>query len=238
LRVDGRTKADLAREALAERFEPGGDPSSGIQGQLPSAYGALPRGWQTRRSQYLGCTCKGGRMDSEMLSSVLIGGLEPVTVKIVDYDPSWPRRFEELAARVRAALGATSLAVEHIGSTAVPGLGAKPIIDILVVVDDVNDEARFVTPLQDAGFVLRVREPGHRVMRAPARDVHLHFYEPGADAIQDYLSLRDWLRSHPEDSQLYEATKRELATRRWDDMNYYAEAKSEVITEILGRARS
>ena len=114
-------------------------------------------------------------MDSEELKSALIGGLEPVTVKVLDYDPLWPRRFEQLAVRVRAVLGTKALIVEHIGSTAVPGLAAKPIIDILVVVDDVNDEAGFVAPLQDAGFVLRVREPGHRMMRTSTRDVHLHF---------------------------------------------------------------
>ena len=177
-------------------------------------------------------------MDSEELKSALIGGLEPVTVKVLDYDPLWPRRFEQLAVRVRAALGAKALIVEHIGSTAVPGLAAKPIIDILVVVDDVNDEAGLVTPLQDAGFVLRVREPGHRMMRTSTRDVHLHFYDPHAHAIGDYLRFRDWLRSHPEDRDLYEAKKRELAGRQWDDMNYYAEAKSEVITQILSRAAS
>ena len=169
---------------------------------------------------------------------MLIGGLEPVTVEVVDSDPSWPRRFGELAASVRAALGAKALTVEHIGSTAVPGLAAKPIIDILIVVDDINEEAGFVPPLEDAGFVLRVREPGHRVMRTPAKDVHLHLYGPHAEAIRDYLDLRDWLRAHPQDCDLYEATKRELARRQWDDMNYYADAKSDVITEILTRARS
>lgn len=176
-------------------------------------------------------------MESEELKSVLIGGLEPVTVTVVDYDPSWPLRFEELQARVRAALGANAVTVEHIGSTAVPGLAAKPIIDILIVVDDVNDEAGFVPPLQDAGFVLRVREPGHRMMRTPVKDVHLHLYDPHAGAIRDYLDFRDWLRTHPDDCDLYEAAKRQLASQQWDDMNCYAEAKSDIITQILSRAR-
>ena len=98
-------------------------------------------------------------MDSEEWKSVLTGGLDPVIVKVLDYDPLWPRRFEQLAVRVRAVLGTKALIVEHIGSTAVPDLAAKPIIDIFAVVGDVNDEAGLVTPLQDAGFVLRVREP-------------------------------------------------------------------------------
>jgi GrpB-like predicted nucleotidyltransferase (UPF0157 family) len=176
-------------------------------------------------------------MEAEDLESVLIGGLESVTVKVVDYDPSWPDRFEALAERVRQALGAQALRIEHIGSTAVPGLAAKPIIDILVVVSDVEDEAAFVPALEIAGFVLRVREPGHRMMRTPTKDAHLHFYESDDPAIQDHLDLRDWLMTHADDRELYAKTKRDLARQQWDDMNYYAEAKSGVIDQIRARAR-
>ncbi len=175
--------------------------------------------------------------DEQDLDAVRIGGRERVEIRVVDYDPTWPARFDDLATRVRTALGATALRIEHIGSTAVPGLAAKPVIDVLVVVADVTDEARFVPPLEAAGFELRVREPGHRMMRTPGRTAHLHFFEPGDEAIPAYLDLRERLRADRADRELYAATKRELAQRDWADMNEYAEAKSEVIAAILARGR-
>jgi GrpB-like predicted nucleotidyltransferase (UPF0157 family) len=171
------------------------------------------------------------------LDAVLIGGREPVTVILSDYDPAWPVRFAALNARIRAALGSTALAVEHIGSTSVPGLAAKPIVDVLVVVSDVDDESSYATALEDAGFVLRVREPGHRMFRTPGKDVHIHVYGSGDQAVGDYLAFRDRLRVDDADRALYAKVKRELAQRPWSDMNYYADAKTEVITQILGRAR-
>jgi GrpB-like predicted nucleotidyltransferase (UPF0157 family) len=171
------------------------------------------------------------------LDSVLIGGREPVTIVVSDYDPAWPARFSVLDTRIRAALGETALAVEHIGSTSVPGLAAKPIIDVLLAVADVSDEPSYVTALEDAGFVLRVREPGHRMFRSPGKDVHIHVYEWRDEAVADYLYLRDWLRVDAADRTLYAEVKRNLAQRPWSDMNYYADAKSDVIAQILGRAR-
>jgi GrpB-like predicted nucleotidyltransferase (UPF0157 family) len=105
------------------------------------------------------------------------------------------------------------------------------------VVPDVADEAAFVSPLETAGFVLRVRAPSHRMMRTPTKDAHLHLYEPDAPAIADHRNLRDGLRTHPGDRELYAAIKRDLARRQWEDMNCYAEAKSGVIDQILARAR-
>ena len=172
------------------------------------------------------------------LDSVLIGGRERASIVIANHDAAWPVRFVELQRRVVHALPTTALSVEHIGSTSVPGLAAKPIIDMLLTVAAVDDEAAYVGALEDAGFVLRVREPGHRLFRTPERDVHLHVYEPSDTAVQDYLDLRDWLRTSEADRALYEATKRELARRAWSDMNDYADAKSDVIRAILGRARS
>ena len=172
------------------------------------------------------------------LDSVLIGGREPVTLVISDYDSAWPSRFAELEARTRAALGEAALAVEHIGSTSVPRLAAKPIIDVLVVVADVDDESSYVAALEDAGFVLRVREARHRMFRTPDRDVHIHVYSSGDQAIRDYLDLRDWLRVDESDRALYADVKRDLAQRPWSDMNHYAEAKSDVIQQVLGRART
>ena len=177
-------------------------------------------------------------MPVDPLDEVLIGGREKVEIVVADYDPAWPERFTELADIVRAALGGTVLRIEHIGSTSVPGLAAKPIIDMLVVVEDVADEAAYVPALEAAGFQLRVREPAHRMLRTPGRTAHLHFFEPGHEAIAAYLDLRDRMRSDAADRDLYAATKRRLAAREWDDMNEYAEAKSEVIAGILARARA
>ena len=109
---------------------------------------------------------------------------------------------------------------------------------MLVVVEDVEAEATYVPALEAAGFRLRVREPDHRMLRTPGRTAHLHFFEPGHEAIAAYLDLRGRLRSDAGDRDLYAATKRDLATREWSDMNEYADAKSEVIAAILGRARA
>lgn len=176
--------------------------------------------------------------DDAYLDSVLIGGREPAVIVIADYDPSWPARFADVRRRVEQALGATALSVEHIGSTSVPGLAAKPIVDVLLTVRSVDSEGEYVEPLERAGLVLRVREPGHRMFRTPERDVHLHVYAPEDQAVADYLDLRDWLRESESDRALYEKTKRELALRQWSDMNHYADAKSDVIRAILGRARA
>jgi GrpB-like predicted nucleotidyltransferase (UPF0157 family) len=172
------------------------------------------------------------------LDRVLIRGREPATIRIVDYDTRWPGRFQRIAEAVRRALGEKALAVEHIGSTSVPGLAAKPIIDVVLTVSDVTDEAAYVPPLEGVGFVLRVREREHRMLRTPARDVHVHVYEPDRGEVRDYLDLRDWLRVSPEDRELYAATKRRLARQRWGDMNDYADAKTDVVLAILGRARA
>lgn len=175
-----------------------------------------------------------GHLD-DYLDRVLIGGRETREISIVDYDPAWPVRFAQERLRI-ALLGGAAKRIEHIGSTAVPGLAAKPIIDILVTVDDVEDEARYVPALEAAGYVLRVREPEHRMFRTPARDVHVHIWRSGDDEERRHLVFRDRLRTNAIDRDRYERTKRELAQRSWTDMNYYAEAKSAVIAAILERA--
>ena len=172
------------------------------------------------------------------LDAVLIGGREPANIVVSDYDDAWPARFEVLADQVRGALGQRVRRLEHIGSTSVPGLAAKPVIDMLLIVDDVQDEAAFVPPLESAGFELRVREPDHRMFRTLQRDTHLHVYAAGRHEERDYLDLRDWLRVSGEDRTLYATVKRQLAQQQWDDMNDYADAKTDVVLDILTRART
>ncbi len=180
---------------------------------------------------------RSGHCHPDVVGVELIGGVEKRALVIADPDPSWPRVFAEHENRVRVALGATARKVEHIGSTSVPGLAAKPIIDILVTVDDITSETDYLDPLLSAGYQLRVREPGHRMVRTPALDVHLHILESGDPAGSDYLLFRDHLRRDSADRELYERTKRELVRSDWADMNAYADAKTAVITQIKERAR-
>jgi GrpB-like predicted nucleotidyltransferase (UPF0157 family)/predicted ester cyclase len=182
----------------------------------------------------------GREEDTEQdLERVLVGGLEPVTrLEIVAYDPSWPARFETERARIASAIGDLALRIEHIGSTSIPGLAAKPIIDILVVVPKITDDPRFVPALEAAGYELRVTEPDHRMFRTPVRDVHVHLFEQGSQEIIDYFDLRDWLRRDADGRERYASVKRDLAERPWRDMNDYADAKSPIVQDTLRRARA
>ena len=170
------------------------------------------------------------------LDQVLIGGSEKRPIVVVTYDQAWPERFRAERDRIGRALGQKAQNVEHIGSTAVPGLAAKPVIDILLVVEDVNDEAAYGPALERSGYVLRVREPGHRMFRTPQRDVHVHVYSAGSPEIRRYLLFRDWLRESDTDRLAYERVKRQLAAREWEDMNFYAQAKDGIVAEIMSHA--
>ena len=172
------------------------------------------------------------------LRAVTIGALSPLTgpIELADYDPAWPSWFEDEATRIRAALGDRVLRLEQVGSTAVPGLAAKPIIDILLVVADSSEERAYVPPLESAGYVLRIREPDldeHRMFKRPDRDLNLHVLSAGCPEIDRMVAFRDRLRTHEADRALYERTKRELAARRWTYAQEYADAKSEIIESIL-----
>lgn len=174
------------------------------------------------------------------LRRVTIGPIERPAIVVLDYDPDWPARFASHQATICAALGTRAVRVEHIGSTSVPGLAAKPVVDVLLVVEDSADEASYLPDLEAAGYELRIREPDfheHRMLRTPQRDVHLHVLSAGSPEIQRYLLLRDRLRADAADRALYELTKRELAQRSWPTMQHYAEAKGAVIEEIMARAR-
>ena len=174
------------------------------------------------------------------LETVTIGAVERRAVEIVEYDPDWSERFAREAAKIHAALDGRERLLEHVGSTAVPGLAAKPVVDILVVVDDPADEASYVPALVAAGYGLRIREPAwheHRMLRTPARDVHLHVLPAGCPEIERYLLLRDRLRGEASERELYAAAKRRLAAQEWPTTQHYAEAKTKVVEAIIARAR-
>lgn len=157
-------------------------------------------------------------------------------IEIVDYQPDWPKQFEIHRKIIAAALGDSALRIEHIGSTSVPDLAAKPIIDILVVVHDSTAESTYLPQLEVAGYVLRVREPDwneHRMFKTPEKNVHVHVYSAGCPEIERNLIFRNRLRQNIEDRRRYEQTKRELAAREWSDMNEYADAKTEVIESVI-----
>jgi GrpB-like predicted nucleotidyltransferase (UPF0157 family) len=170
----------------------------------------------------------------EYLDRVLIGGREERDIRVVVYSELWPRRFETERRRIEASLGETARRVEHVGSTAVAGLAAKPIVDIMVTVDDPDDELAYVPQLELVGYVLRVREPGHRMFRTPARAVHVHIWPADGQDERRHLAFRDRLRSSPVDRKEYERAKRELVGR-WRDMNHYARAKGAAIDRIMKR---
>lgn len=151
---------------------------------------------------------------------MLIGGRERREIVLADYDPEWVGCFEAHRDRIVAALGDRVLRIDHIGSTSVPGLAAKPIIDIDLSVADPDDESAYVADLEQVGYVLRVREPQHRMLRTPERDVHVHVCALDSDWEQRHVLFRDWLRTHPDDRQRYEDVKRALAGRVWEDMNW------------------
>jgi GrpB-like predicted nucleotidyltransferase (UPF0157 family) len=174
--------------------------------------------------------------------AVTLGELRPLTgrITLLDYDPAWPRLFAAEADRVRGALGYQALGLEHVGSTAVPSLAAKPTIDMLLTVADTADEPAYRPQLERAGYVLRIREPDwhqHRLFKGPGVDVNLHVFPLGCMEIMRMVRFRDWLRSNAEERTLYERTKRELVEQSWTYMQQYADAKSTVVEAIIARAR-
>ncbi len=173
------------------------------------------------------------RVSSEM---ELIGGPEKRPVVLVEYRSEWPARFALERKRIAVALGPAAIRIDHIGSTAVPGLAAKPIVDIDLSVPDVEEETNYLLALERAGYRLRVREVGHRLLRTVGRSVHVHVCSAGGEWERRHLRFPDRLRESAEDRALYEATKRRLAEHEWATHNDYAAAKSSVIAEILERA--
>jgi GrpB-like predicted nucleotidyltransferase (UPF0157 family) len=160
-------------------------------------------------------------------------------IHLAEYDPKWPGLYDREAARIRSTLGDQVVRLEHVGSTSIPGLAAKPVIDIVLVVPDSADEGAYVTPLVAAGYVLRIREPGwfeHRVLNGPDTKMNLHVFSEGCPEIERMLLFRDRLRAHDDERRRYEEAKRDLAARHWTYVQHYADAKGEVVEAIIARA--
>lgn len=179
-------------------------------------------------------------MTEEEIRAAHVQELKPhdAPVQLAEYDHAWPELFRREEERIRAALGDRVLRLEHVGSTSVPGLAAKPCIDMCLVLADSSDEAAYVPALEAAGYQLRIREPEwfeQRCFKGPDTNVNLHVYSKGCSEIERYLMFRDRLRTNREDRELYERTKRELAARRWKYVQHYADAKSAVVEAIISR---
>jgi GrpB-like predicted nucleotidyltransferase (UPF0157 family) len=177
------------------------------------------------------------------LARVVIGGPQPLMgpIEIVDYDPDWPRLYAREEVRIREILGDRVVRIEHAGSTSVPGLPAKPIVDIVLEVPDSADEAAYVPDMEAAGYVLRIREPEwleHRVFKGPDTNVNLHVFSAGCGEVDAMVLFRDHLRANAPDRELYAAAKQELAAREWKYTQQYADAKTDVVREIMARANA
>jgi GrpB-like predicted nucleotidyltransferase (UPF0157 family) len=161
-------------------------------------------------------------------------------VIIEDYDPRWPEQFESLRARICRALGLLAVAVEHVGSTAVPGLAAKPIIDLDVLLRDPGDLAEAIARLAGLGYAHRgdLGVPGREAFKAPPDEFPHHLYAcmPDSREYRRHLAFRDHLRCHPEDAKEYASLKRKLAAEFGPDREGYSQAKTEFVKKILGQA--
>jgi GrpB-like predicted nucleotidyltransferase (UPF0157 family) len=179
----------------------------------------------------------------EELRAATFGELVPLAglIRIAEYDPTWPQLFAREAERIRIALGDQVILLEHAGSTSIPGLAAKPIIDIVLVVANTAEESGYVPALEAVGYILRIREPEwfeHRMFKGPDTDLNLYVFSAGCPEIERMLLFRDWLRNNEADRQLYEDTKRDLASREWKYTQHYADAKTAVVEHIISRARA
>jgi GrpB-like predicted nucleotidyltransferase (UPF0157 family)/uncharacterized glyoxalase superfamily protein PhnB/predicted kinase len=160
-------------------------------------------------------------------------------VLLAEPDEDWPRTGAALIADLRDALGADAVVLEHVGSTSIPGLPAKPVIDLVLGVPDPTDEPAYVPQVEAVGYELHAREPEwheHRLLRHRDPAVNLHVFAASSGEIERMVGFRDHLRRDPDDFDRYLNAKRELAARTWEFVQDYADAKSEVVEDILRRA--
>ena len=200
----------------------------------PDATVAILMGWKRQDQR--------AALSENYLREHTLGELRPLSgpIRVVNYDPEWPQMFEREAERIRTALGDRALRIEHVGSTSVPELQAKPIIDIVLIVAASDNEPQYVAALETAGYRLHLREPGwyeHRMFKGPGNGANLHVFSSGCPEIERMVRFRDWLRTSSDDRELYARTKRALAEKEWKYTQNYADAKSQVIEEIMSRAR-
>ncbi len=179
--------------------------------------------------------------DEEMAAAHVDGApkVHNATVELWPYDPTWPAQYAAEAAKIRAALGEATLALEHVGSTSIPGISAKPILDIVLGVASSADEAAYVPALTHQGYRLHIREPDwheHRLLKGAGPAVNLHVFTAGDHEIERMLAFRDRCRRVPEERDLYQRTKQALAARTWRYVQHYANAKAEVVEAIIARA--
>jgi GrpB-like predicted nucleotidyltransferase (UPF0157 family) len=179
------------------------------------------------------------------LGEVMVEGVDRQTlrgkIEIADYDAAWPALYAREEARIRSVLGDRVVRIEHVGSTSVPGLPAKPIIDIVLEVPDAADEDGYLRDMEAAGYVLTIRETDwleHRLFKGPDTNVNLHVFGAGCAETDKMVLFRDRLRENEADLELYATAKRELATKDWKYVQQYADAKTEVVLEILSRAEA
>jgi len=177
----------------------------------------------------------------EYLQKHTVGELRPLSgpILLVDSDSTWRHQYQEEAQRILTALGDRALRIEHVGSTSVPGLLAKPIIDIALVVAESSNEPDYAAALETAGYRLHLREPGwyeHRLFKGADRGVNVHVFSSGCPEVERMVRFRDWLRTRSDDRELYARTKRALAEQNWKYTQNYADAKSAVVEEIMARA--
>jgi GrpB-like predicted nucleotidyltransferase (UPF0157 family) len=160
-------------------------------------------------------------------------------IAIVDADPSWPEQFDELSAHIRRSLGDCVLELDHVGSTSVPGLPAKPVIDIDLTVADSTDEAAYIPALEGLGFVFLLREPGwhgHRLLKAASPLANLHVWGPDCPEVIRHRMFRDWLRQHSDDRARYAEAKWAAASAAniaHEDGMAYNERKQPIVRQIL-----
>jgi GrpB-like predicted nucleotidyltransferase (UPF0157 family) len=170
----------------------------------------------------------------------ILGPTSRTPIEVVPYDEEWPKSFELWRRRLAAALGPAALRIEHVGSTAVPGLAAKPVVDLQVSVADIDDEMGYVPAIESTGVPLRSRDDLHRYFRPPTgqpRVVQIHVCEAGGTWEGDHIVFRDHLRAHPEVAASYGRLKLELAARWRDDRYAYTDAKTGFILDVLERIR-